>query len=82
MSELPKSVGYFDDPSQTLPIHRATHCAVCGYELGDEKQLCRSLMMLGGERSYYFAYHHRCREEQTLDDVEASVVDLIAELHP
>ncbi len=68
------SLGYFDAPGQTEPVHDPKLCAICGEAIGDEARLCRSLMV-SFKRSYFFTYHVRCKDDDLLTKAEHIAVD-------
>lgn len=73
--DLLKSVGYFDAPGQKAPVKDSETCCLCHAPLLDEKRLCRSLMLLGGKKSYFFSYHERCRDMPKLQEIEYQLID-------
>lgn len=73
-------VGYFDAPEQTEPVHApyrdGGQCPVCSEELRDTATLCRSIMPVGGRRSYFITYHAHC-DAAKVDALESDIVDEI-----
>jgi hypothetical protein len=77
MSDVLNSIGYFDDAAQTEPAHNPcpeADCPVC--EKRNDGHLCyRSVMPMGGRRSYFFAYHKACAGSPKIDAFEQRVMD-------
>lgn len=78
MTGLAKYAGYFDAPGQEKPAFDPAVCVICEQPTGDQPRLCRSLMLVNGERSYFFSYHTACRDDAALDRIEGELVDEIA----
>lgn len=75
--ELLSCVGYFDEPGQMEPKHSPSKaggsCPVCSGELKDTACSYRSIMPMGGNRSYFITYHKAC-DKARVDDLEDDIV--------
>ena len=80
MSRAIQSIGYFDDPAQISPKHDPWLCAICGGPIAPGDRLCRDLMMLGGQRSYFFGWHKGCDDKPRLAKIEAQIVTEMEDL--
>ena len=77
------SIGWFDSPGQDEPAFDPAEngtCPLCQARMGDERRLCRSMMPIGGRRSYFFSYHERCKDMAALELVEEAVVDAMFQM--
>lgn len=79
-------VGYFDSPDQIEPAHDpglTAPCVVCAQPLGNETEgphrvRNTSLMWKGGNRCYFYRYHHDCYfglDEKEREAIEHSILE-------
>lgn len=73
-------VGYFDDPTQTVPAYDPPHdgpCLVCWKPLSPEDVRTISLMWAEGARSFFFRVHRSCAEDDpgAVEKIEQAILD-------
>ncbi len=72
--------GYFDDPTQKLPVYDPGLTALCPHCLRvlDLPVMTISLMRVGSPRSYFYRVHRDCQMRASSADimrVESSLID-------
>lgn len=80
-------VGYFDDPSQTIPAFDPgadAGCAICGgHGLTNDNCRTHSIMLPGTGRSYFYRTHRACADDQdSSEQTEHEIVEALIARHP
>lgn len=70
------SLGYFADASDIPAFDPGADgdCPICDKKIGNEERSARSLMLVGGSKSWFFSYHKACYDYGKLYEIEMQAI--------